>query len=40
MILSLDAANLQTWLKDALRKGEGGMRALLKRHAEEHGVEI
>ena len=40
MILSLDAGVLQGWLKEALRSGEGSLRALLKRYAEEHGVEI
>jgi phosphotransferase system enzyme I (PtsP) len=40
MILSLDAAALQSWLEEALRSGEGSLRAQLKRYAEEHGVEI
>jgi phosphotransferase system enzyme I (PtsP) len=40
MILSLDAAALQAWLEDALRSGEGSLRAQLKRYAEDHGVEI
>ena len=40
MILSLDAAELQRWLPAALRTAEGSVRALLKRYAEEHGVEI
>ncbi len=40
MVLSLDAANLQTWLEETLRKGEGSLRAQLKRYAEERNVEI
>jgi phosphotransferase system enzyme I (PtsP) len=40
MVLSLDAGALQAWLEGALRKGEGSLRAQLKRYAEDHGVEI
>jgi phosphotransferase system enzyme I (PtsP) len=40
MVLSLDAAELQRWLLEALRSAEGSVRAQLKRYAEEHAVEI
>jgi phosphotransferase system enzyme I (PtsP) len=40
MILSLDAAELQRWLPEAIRTAEGSIRAQLKRYAEDHGVEI
>jgi phosphotransferase system enzyme I (PtsP) len=40
MVLSLDAGALRAWLEGALRKGEGSLRAQLKRYAEDHGVEI
>jgi phosphotransferase system, enzyme I, PtsP len=40
MILGLDAGALQRWLTEAIRSGEGSLRAPLKRFAEEHGVEI
>jgi phosphotransferase system, enzyme I, PtsP len=40
MVLSLDAAELQNWMKGILRKGEGSLRAQLKRFAEERGIEI
>ena len=40
MVLSLDAAELQRWLPEALRTAEGSIRAQLKRYAEEHAVEI
>ena len=40
MILSLDAGELQRWLRETLRTAEGNLRAQLKRYAEEHGVEI
>jgi phosphotransferase system enzyme I (PtsP) len=40
MILSLDAGELQRWLRAALPAAEGNVRPQLKRYAEEHGVEI
>jgi phosphotransferase system enzyme I (PtsP) len=40
MILSLDAGALERWLETQLRAGDGGLRAGLKRFAEEQGVEI
>jgi phosphotransferase system, enzyme I, PtsP len=40
MILTLDAGKLQGWLLQALGTEQGNMRALLKRFAEDHGVEI
>ena len=40
MILSLDAGLLERWLGQQLAKGAGNLRALLKRFAEEHAVEI
>ena len=40
MILSLDVAELQRWLHEALRTAEGNVRPQLKRYAEEHGIEI
>jgi phosphotransferase system enzyme I (PtsP) len=40
MILSLDAGALERWLETQLEAGEGGLRARLKRFAEEQGVEI
>ena len=40
MVLSLDAGELERWLKAKLRSSEGSLRAQLKRFAEEHGVEI
>jgi phosphotransferase system enzyme I (PtsP) len=40
MILTLDAGDLQRWLSEAIRSGEGSLRARLKRYAEDHGVEI
>jgi phosphotransferase system enzyme I (PtsP) len=40
MILSLDAGELQCWLRAALPAAEGNVRPQLKRYAEEHGVEI
>ena len=40
MILSLDAGELQRWLRETIRTAEGNVRAQLKRYAEEHGVEI
>jgi phosphotransferase system enzyme I (PtsP) len=40
MILSLDAGELRSWLAEAIRTGEGSLRAQLKRYAEDHGVEI
>ena len=40
MILSLDAGELQRWLRATVRTAEGNLRAQFKRYAEEHGVEI
>jgi phosphotransferase system enzyme I (PtsP) len=40
MVLSLDAAALQRFMAGILAKGEGSLRAQLKRFAEEQGVEI
>ena len=40
MILSLDAGELQRWLRATIRTAEGNVRPQLKRYAEEHGVEI
>jgi phosphotransferase system enzyme I (PtsP) len=40
MILSLDAAELERWLGEAIRSSEGSLRAQLKRYAEDHDVEI
>jgi phosphotransferase system enzyme I (PtsP) len=40
MILSLDAGELQRWLRTTLAAAEGNVRPQLKRYAEEHGVEI
>jgi phosphotransferase system enzyme I (PtsP) len=40
MILSLDVAELQRWLHEALLTAEGNVRPQLKRYAEEHGIEI
>ncbi len=40
MVLSLDAGELERWLKEILRSAEGSLRAQLKRFAEEHGVEM
>ena len=40
MILSLDAGELQRWLTETIRTGEGSLRAQLKRYAEDHAVEI
>ncbi len=40
MILSLNAGALERWMAAQLRAGEGGLRARLKRFAEEQGVEI
>ena len=40
MILSLDVGVLERWLQQQLAKSAGNLRALLKRFAEEHGVEI
>jgi phosphotransferase system enzyme I (PtsP) len=40
MILSLDAGELQRWLRATIRTAEGNVRSQLKRYAEEHGVEI
>jgi phosphotransferase system enzyme I (PtsP) len=40
MILSLDAGELQRWLRASIRTAEGNVRPQLKRYAEEHGVEI
>ena len=40
MVLSLDAGALQRWMAAIVKSGEGSLRALLKRFAEEQGVEI
>jgi phosphotransferase system enzyme I (PtsP) len=40
MILSLDAGELQRWLRATIHTAEGNVRPQLKRYAEEHGVEI
>src|SRR5262249_2668878 len=40
MLLSLDAAMLQRWLPGAIESAQGNLRALLKRFAEDHAVEI
>ena len=40
MILSLDAGELQRWLRATIHTAEGNVRAQLKRYAEDHGVEI
>jgi phosphotransferase system enzyme I (PtsP) len=40
MILSLDAGELQRWLRATLATAEGNVRPQLKRYAEDHGVEI
>lgn len=40
MLLSLDVGNLERWLRPSIADGEGGLRARLKRYAEEQGVEL
>jgi phosphotransferase system, enzyme I, PtsP len=40
MLLSLDAGELQRWLREAIPTAEGSLRGQLKRFAEEHGVEL
>jgi phosphotransferase system enzyme I (PtsP) len=40
MLLSLDAGNLERWLRPSICDGEGGLRARLKRYAEEQGIEL
>jgi phosphotransferase system enzyme I (PtsP) len=40
MLLSLDAGLLRRWLPGAIESTQGGLRALIKRFAEDHGVEI
>jgi len=40
MVLSLQAGELQRWVRAAIRTAEGNFRPQLKRYAEEHGVEI
>src|SRR5262249_9781741 len=40
MLLSLDAGLLQRWLPGALAGAQGNLRALIKRFAEDHAVEI
>jgi hypothetical protein len=40
MILSLDAGELRRWLLETLPGAEGNLRGVLKRYAEEHGVEL
>ena len=39
-VIFLNAGELQRWLAEQLPGAEGNLRALLKRYAEEHGIEI